>query len=262
MIVANKYKIIEKIGSGCFGAIFKGENVRTNDLVAIKVEPIKNNTNLLKNETKIYQYLGSLTNGVPVVKWFGVDEKYNYLVMNLLGESLTDRREKSPEYFSLVKIVEIAEQLIQRIQYVHEKGLIHRDVKPDNFLFGSGSGSEKLYIIDFGFCKKISTRQLPTTRKTIIGTPNFVSINVHDYFEPDMNDDLESAMYIVLYLYLGKLPWDIPDISQEEIKERKNEFILTQTPGDFSALIAQNIQLIRNCIGVPDYELYKRILRG
>ena len=86
-LINNKYKIIEQIGSGSFGSIFKGENVRTKEKVAIKVEPIKNDTKLLKNESTIYQYLGS-KHGFPVVKWFGKDTNNYYMVINLLGKSL------------------------------------------------------------------------------------------------------------------------------------------------------------------------------
>ena len=57
-IINNKYKILEKIGEGAFGSIYKGQNIRTQELVAIKVEPINNETKLLKNECTIYQYSG------------------------------------------------------------------------------------------------------------------------------------------------------------------------------------------------------------
>jgi serine/threonine protein kinase len=69
-LIGNKYKLLEKIGEGAFGSIYKGENIRTRELVAIKVEPIKNNTKLLKNESIIYQYLIN-NEGLPNVKWFG-----------------------------------------------------------------------------------------------------------------------------------------------------------------------------------------------
>jgi serine/threonine protein kinase len=82
-MINNKYNLIEKIGKGNFGSIYKGENIRTNELVAIKVEPIQSNTNLLKNEAKIYQYLLNSPN-VPQVKWFGKDNDNYYMVINLL----------------------------------------------------------------------------------------------------------------------------------------------------------------------------------
>ena len=85
MIIGNKYELIKKIGCGSFGSIYRGKNIRTNENVAIKIESINEDTNLLKNETKIYQYLSGFNyNGIPILKWYGIDDKYNYMVINLL----------------------------------------------------------------------------------------------------------------------------------------------------------------------------------
>ena len=88
-IINKKYKIINKIGEGSFGSIYKGENIRTRENVAIKVESIKSETKLLKNESIIYHYLNN-TNGIPSVKWFGKDNNNYYMVINLLGNSLQE----------------------------------------------------------------------------------------------------------------------------------------------------------------------------
>ena len=63
-VINNKYKIIEKLGAGCFGEIYKGENIRTKERVAIKVEPISNNLKLLKNESVVYQYLAMYSHNI------------------------------------------------------------------------------------------------------------------------------------------------------------------------------------------------------
>ena len=92
-IINKKYIIINKIGSGSFGSIYKGQNIRTKELVAIKVEAIKDKLKLLKNESNIYQYLNGC-DGIPFVKWFGKDENNYYMVINLLGLSLQDLMDK------------------------------------------------------------------------------------------------------------------------------------------------------------------------
>ena len=79
-IIGKKYKLLEKIGEGSFGLIFKGQNIRTGELVAIKMESIESNTKLLKNESIIYQFLNEVS-GVPSVKWFGKDDKYYFMVL-------------------------------------------------------------------------------------------------------------------------------------------------------------------------------------
>jgi serine/threonine protein kinase len=109
-LINNKYILQEKIGSGSFGSIYKSINTRTKEIVAIKVEPIKNGTKMLKNESIIYQYLGS-KQGIPHIKWFGKDERNYYMVINLLGKSLEQlKSEKST--FSLKLTLQIGIQII------------------------------------------------------------------------------------------------------------------------------------------------------
>uniref|UniRef100_A0A6C0JXY2 non-specific serine/threonine protein kinase n=1 Tax=viral metagenome TaxID=1070528 RepID=A0A6C0JXY2_9ZZZZ len=214
MIIANKYRLIERLGNGGFGTIFKGENIRTTEQVAIKIEPISSETKMLKRETKIYQYLGK-AQGIPQVKWFGTVDGYNYMVLPLLGDSLSSKT------FSLTEALHIGQQMVKILKYIHEKYLIHRDIKPDNFVL-SQDGSI-LYIIDFGLCKKyIDTEHRHIkmrTDRTLVGTPNFVSVNVHNGIEPTRRDDLISVAYVILYMVNGGVPWQVP---------RDNEFIKMQ----------------------------------
>lgn len=209
-IIANTYKLIEPIGSGAFGYIYKALNVRSGRSVALKMEPLAAETKMLKNETKIYQYLNG-QEGIPNVLWFGVDDNNFYMAMDLLGPSLQNVREVSKP-FSLDLAFRIAVVIIKRLECVHKKGLIHRDVKPENFLFGLNEKNKILHLIDFGFCKKYvledGITHIPLREnRNIVGTPNFVSINIHDGCEPSRRDDLESVVYIFLYLTREKLEW-------------------------------------------------------
>jgi serine/threonine protein kinase len=218
MILSSKYELLEKIGEGSFGKIYKGKNIRTRENVAIKVEPIANQTKLLKNETKIYQYLAS-GEGIPKVKWFGVDKINNYMVVTLLGESLLNLKEKY-NTFSLKVVLQIGKQILERLKFIHNMGLIHRDIKPDNFLMGD---EHKIFIIDFGLCKKYFKNDKHIENKKIskiIGTPIFVSVNIHNLFEPSRRDDLESMIYVLMYLYFEKLDWN-EDNDINEIKKKK-----------------------------------------
>jgi len=264
-MIANKYDIISKIGSGAFGSIYKGQNVRSGEPVAIKVEPLKHETNLLKNEARIYQYLkGGI--GIPQVKWFGVDDANNYMVINLLGESLQNNIHTYGA-FSLLESISIGVQMIERIQYVHECGLIHRDVKPDNFLFGLNEQQERLYIIDFGFCKKCSPPETPTPPKrmtSVLGTPNYISISVHDYIEPNKHDDLESILYTIMYLYYGKLPWDIHNIANTEIRDMKQTLLYgagTETIPKIFSQFASILSESREKSSDPNYKLLLDLLK-
>jgi len=207
-IINKKYTIIDKIGSGTFGTIFKGQNIRTRELVAIKIESIKSETMLLKNESKIYQYLKD-TYGIPCVKWFGKDNDNYYMVINLLGESLQTFKDKSGE-LPIILILQIGIKMLNLVKTIHQKGLVHRDIKPDNFLFGVNDTSKDIFIIDFGFCKSFldgDTHIEMNKTNSIIGSQTYVSINGHEFQELGRRDDLESLGYVFLYLYFGKLDW-------------------------------------------------------
>jgi casein kinase 1 len=207
-IASNKYLLTEKIGSGSFGTIYKGYNTRTNEPVAVKVEPIMNQIKLLKNETVIYNYLSGLK-GIPTIKWFGKDDANYYMVINLLGESLETLLEKK-QTFSLKLVLQIGLQIIELLETIHNKGLVHRDVKPENFLLGLGENNKHLYIIDFGFCRTyLKNSEHIEMKKTssLIGTPKFASINAHNLCELSRRDDLESLGYMLIYLFLGELEW-------------------------------------------------------
>ena len=224
-IICNKYKLLEKIGEGSFGLIHKGENIRTKELVAIKVEPIQNNTKLLKNESIIYQYLNNI-DGFANVKWFGKDLQNYYMIISLLGESLETIKERKGS-FSLKVVLQIGIQIINLLKTIHDKGIIHRDVKPDNFLLGLNNKSKQIYIIDFGFCKiYLNNNEHIECKKTsnLIGTINFASINSHNFNELSRRDDLESLGYMLIYFYFGHHLWNnCKDI--EIIKNIKNNII-------------------------------------
>jgi len=228
-VVNRKYRLIEKIGGGAFGTVYKGQNIRTSEFIAIKVEPLEGGINLLKNESIIYQYLQNCS-GVPTVKWFGRDDKNYYMVINLLGKSLqTIHTQKRT--FSLKTVLQLGIRIIQLLKIIHDKGLVHRDIKPDNFLLGLDSDRNNIYIIDFGFCKTyIRNNQHILFSKTsnLIGSLTYASINAHDFNELSRRDDLESVGYMLIYFYLGYLPWQtiIQDYdNHSKIKELKRTII-------------------------------------
>ena len=106
----------------------------------------------------------------------------------------------------------VAEQLITRIEYIHSKHFIHRDIKPDNFLVGRGRRANIIFVIDFGLSKRFrhpKTRQHMPYRegKNLTGTPRYASINNHLGIEQSRRDDMESLGYVLCYFSRGSLPW-------------------------------------------------------
>ena len=230
MILANKYKILKQIGQGAFGKVYQGENIRTKELVAVKVEKSTNEIKSLKYETQIYQAIGPCP-GIPAIKWFGIYRDYYFMVMPLLGISLRELKQKFTS-LSYISVLCFGIDMIQRLQNLHERGFIHRDVKPDNFLFGVDSLDlcrenikkiKDLCLVDFGFCKKYvdsNNNHIPIHyNRALIGSPNYVSINIHNKTEPSRRDDLESVGYIMIYLFF-------PEEEEERInKNSMNELI-------------------------------------
>jgi len=206
-MISNKYELIEKLNEGSFGQVFKGKHVRTGELVAVKIER-KSDISSLKNEAKIYQYL-SKEPGFLHLKWYQTDEQYSYLVIDLLVCSLT-KLVKIKETLDLKVILQLGIQMIKRIETLHNKYLLHRDIKPDNFMLGT---NKQLYLIDFGLCKRYDydgkhIEETHNPMKTIIGSVNFVSLNIHKGIEPGRRDDIESCIYIILFLLQdGQLSW-------------------------------------------------------
>lgn len=88
------------------------------------------------------------------LRWYGPSRSYWVLVMDLLGPSLEDLFTFCCRRFTLKTVLMLADQMLARIELVHNKCFIHRDIKPDNFLMGIGRHCNKVYIIDFGLAKR------------------------------------------------------------------------------------------------------------
>ncbi|XP_074375783.1 casein kinase 1-like protein 1 [Apium graveolens] len=205
------YRLGRKIGSGSFGKIYNGTDIRTNEEVAIKLEYIKTKYPQLLYEANLYKVLQG-GSGIPNVRWFGVVGDYNVLVMDLLGPSLEDLFSFCSRKLSLKTVLMLADQMISRIEFIHSKSYLHHDIKPDNFLMGTGRHKNRVYAIDFGLAKKYrdssTHRHIPYRENiNLRGTARYVSTNTHLGIEQSRRDDLEALGYVLMYFLRGSLPW-------------------------------------------------------
>ena len=263
-IFFNKYHCIEKLGEGSFGYIYKAEF--NGNFYALKIEKINKDQKFLENEAAIMDYLKGPN--IPYVHYYGSDLNYNIMVMQLLGKNLENIFEIK-RIFSLKTVCMIGYQIVSILENIHNRHIIHRDVKPDNFVMGLNELSQYIYLLDFGLAKKYRSsktlEQLPfVNRGKIIGTARYASINALQGKELSRRDDLESAGYVLLYFIKGKLPWQgIPTKTRDEkykkILEKKQQMTTKQLCENLPEEFSKFIEYVRDLdyLDQPDYEMLR-----
>ena len=219
----NKYRLVEKLGEGTFGMIFKCES--SDGLCAFKFEKKRPNKRaLLKLESDIMIALKGP--GIPRIISYIEEGDYNIMIMELLGKSLEGLLKASPEKkFSLKTVCLLGIEMLKILKSIHDKHYIHRDIKPDNFAIGYSNPS-KLYLLDFGLAKKYRSsktlEQKPMMKnKKLTGTARYASINALKGYDQSRRDDLESIGYVLAYLLRGNLPWQGIIVKTKEEKYAK-----------------------------------------
>ena len=211
--VSNEYEIIKQLGSGSFGEVYLTRILNNGMLVASKIEEKdgKKNSKLV-DEYKIYKKMEmkGIKKGIPQIYSCYETPKFNVLVMELLGKNLDTVFTDTNKKFELGMVLKLGYDIINLIEKVHNCGFIHRDIKPNNFMFGVGDKSKELYILDFGLSKRFYKNKQHIeykTNKSLVGTARYTSINIHLGIEPSRRDDIESIGYMLVYFLKGELPW-------------------------------------------------------
>lgn len=280
--VGGRFALGRKIGSGSFGDIYLGSNIQTNEEVAIKLEGVKTRHPQLSYEYRLYRILQNKVSldqpdsesvGIPSVRWFGKEGDYNVLVLDLLGPSLEDLFNFCGRSFSLKTVLMLADQLIARMEYIHSKNFIHRDIKPDNFLIGLGKKENVVYAIDFGLAKKFrdprTHQHIPyNENKNLTGTARYASVNTHLGIEQSRRDDLESLGFVLMYFLRGSLPWQ--GLAAKTKKEKYDrisakkmstpvEILCKNQPAEFATYL--NYCRALRFEDKPDYNYLRRLFR-
>ena len=271
-VVGLKYRVKRKIGCGSFGDIFLGINITNGEEVAIKMESSKARHPQLMYEYKVYRILNGGV-GIPHIRFFGVEREYNCLVMDLLGPSLEDLFTFCGRRFTMKTVLMLVDQMIGRIEYVHVKNFIHRDIKPDNFLMGIGRHCNKLFLVDFGLAKKYretrSRVHIPYREdKNLTGTARYASINAHLGIEQSRRDDMESLGYVLMYFNRGTLPWQGLKAANKKQKYERISDKKMSTPVEVlcKGFPAEFSMYLNYCRGLrfdeaPDYMYLRQLFR-
>ncbi|CAD8191585.1 unnamed protein product [Paramecium octaurelia] len=217
---SQSYQFLDKLGEGSFGYIWKVKQISTGQIYACKLvkNSMKKEKTLLQREIKILHLLKG-KKGFTQLITSGQDHKNTYFIMNLLGDNLEQVRIKCGK-LDTTTILNMGQQMILLLKELHNSNIIHRDIKPENFVVHQ----EKLHLIDFGLSKLFiqDGKHLEfRENKGMIGTARYASINALKGNEQSRRDDLESVGYLLIYLFMGTLPWNNIMAEDKNIKYYK-----------------------------------------
>ncbi|CAD8155735.1 unnamed protein product [Paramecium pentaurelia] len=267
LMINDQYLIKKKISQGSFGVVYVGQDVQTNQYVAIKIEKNDQGSSLEK-EAKILQHLNGTLN-IPRLYYFGEYKKQTLMVISFLGKDLTYYIRQYKK-FSLKCVLLIAEQMLSILENIHLKSVLHRDIKPENILTGRDNDSN-LYLVDFGISKFYRDKKGRhinfCENKSFLGTSRYASLGAHKGQELSRKDDLESLGYVLIYLLKGSLPWQVLKLQDEQkikaVGDMKNTIPLNELcnglPNEFERMIDYSRKL--DFRATPDYKFLRSMFQ-
>ena len=238
MLLNNKYVVLENIASGEFGLIVKVQYNNAN--YAIKM----GSKDAIKYEATIYKQLKGVNSVSKVYDLFEYNTNY-CLVLDYYSKTLNNVKEETfttaPSY--IVSVLNYIKELIYILRDVHAKHIIHRDIKPSNICLTNN----KVFLIDFGISKIYKNGLVHNSESKInglVGSVNFSSLNIINCIEPSRRDDIESTIYVLLYMLLSNTSYN--DYNNLEITQKKDSTLI--------------IELLKtNYANIIDYEVFSKL---
>lgn len=203
-----RYLIESLIGVGGMANVYKGRDVRTGNQIAVKVlkEEFLDNEELVrrfKNESKAI----SILNHPNIVKVYDVSvtDQLQYIVMEYIdGITLKEYLKQRNGALTWKEVVHFATQVLSALDHAHSKGIVHRDVKPQNIML-QADGSIKM--MDFGIAR-FSRAQSQTVSDKAIGSVHYISPEQAKGDHTDARTDIYSVGVMMYEMLSGKLPFD------------------------------------------------------
>ncbi len=270
-----------KIAEGGFGEVFASRLEDGTDVV-VKREKRSIKHPQLHLEWRVYKMLGARAGdptatrhwGIPIVYRYDEGDLYRNMTMQRLGKNLEQLRLERPTgRFSLKTVLMLGDQLITHLKFMHSRGILHRDIKPQNMLIGVGKKSHVVFLVDMGLSKCFiffNTREhIPyETGRPFLGTPRYAPLSMHQGLQSGRCRDLEALGYVLAYLYLGKLPWQhclpskkgqSPVKATYAAKVKTMDALFEQLPAEFKEFITYCQDLPFNA--KPNYDKLRGIFR-
>lgn len=256
------YSIYGTLGSGGYGQVVAAHNSNTLKNFAIKISEDRKS---LKKEYKILKILQKNEDFMKVYE-YGSQGNFDYIVLDLFGKNL---QYKSNDYLLSLKTVSaIGLEILSKIEKIHNLDIIHKDIKPSQFLLSHDQ--KKIFLVDFGistFFRVNNKHKIFKTKCRFKGSVLFSSINTHLGFRLSRRDDLESLAYSLLYLIRGELPWKILENinSSKYIKvilnqklNIKRDYLFRGIPAEFESFFLYCRKLLYD--QTPNYSYLKSLL--
>ncbi len=276
MKIENRYNILEKIGSGGFSKVFSGKDSITGNDIAIKVDSSNIRSGKRKRELVIYEadvlswiHRNGVIRGIPKLHWSGyIQSKNNNKSPAIIIDKLGDDLERVLQHrtLSIIETSHLGLGLLNILQNIHNRGILHRDLKPANIMLGHSDAD--IYIADFGLAKKYLDKtgsHIPycDNKTGITGTIRYCSTYSHYGIESSRRDDMQSFLFILVYMLKGKLPWQSEKNKKKNVAKVKNQNFFEDT---LCKDCPRQIQMIAKHISQlefdekPNYGLIKRLL--
>lgn len=267
IFIGQHFKVLRKLSQTVFSSIYLAEDTRDSSKIVLKLESKRSKIKQLRDEYKFYKKFKDYF-GFPRMVYYGRESDYQVLGIEKFDNNLEELLTRCHRRFSMKTVLLLADQMISRVEIMHKRGYVHKDLKPENFMIRG----QVLYLIDFGTVKRYrdaSWRHIPATRDApFVGSTRFSSIRSLRNYESSRRDDMEAIGYILMYFLRGSLPWigivgrHFQDQADKiaTMKEKVTPLTLCRgVPSEFMRYFEKVMRL--NHEEEPDYAGYRKMFR-